>query len=105
LAPEEHEEFAALPVGVQMRLLGWLDEKRGAHPGHQRGFSRPLHSFAVTIGPGVPPRLIRFDGDPGPAGTWQIFDLTYDRQFAAAVAVSNVQAIVHPGHLLHGRRS
>jgi 4'-phosphopantetheinyl transferase len=104
LAPEEQAELAALPAGLQTRAFyaGWT-RKEALIKATGEGLSRPLHSFAVTIGPGVPPRLIRFDGDPDPARTWQIVDLTYDPQFAAAVAVSNVQAIVHAGHLLRGR--
>jgi 4'-phosphopantetheinyl transferase len=100
-APEEQAELAALPACLRAKAFyaGWT-RKEALIKATAEGLSRPLHSFAVTIGPGVPARLIRFDADPNPAGTWQVIDLTHDPQFAAAVAVSNVQAIVHVADLL-----
>jgi 4'-phosphopantetheinyl transferase len=100
-APEEKAELAALPAWQHAKAFyaGWT-RKEALIKATGEGLSRPLASFAVTIGPDVPPRLIRFDNHPDPAGTWQIMDLSHDLRFAAAVAVSNVHAIVHAGDLL-----
>ncbi len=103
-APEEQAELAALPASQHAKAFyaGWT-RKEAMIKATGEGLSRPLSSFAVTIGPEVPPRLIRLDDDPHAAGTWQIMDLSHDPRFAAAVAVSNAHAIVHAGDLLASR--
>jgi 4'-phosphopantetheinyl transferase len=94
-AREEQAEFASLPKWLQPRAFyaGWT-RKEALIKATGEGLSRPLQTFAVTIAPDSPPKLIRFDGDPTAEAKWKIADLTCDRAFAAAVAVPNAQAIV-----------
>jgi len=82
-ATEELAELAALPAGLQTQAFyaGWT-RKEALIKATGEGLSRPLHSLAVTIGPGVPPHVIRFDGDPNPTERWRVIDLTCDTQFA-----------------------
>jgi 4'-phosphopantetheinyl transferase len=100
---EEQAELAALPPCLHAMAFyaGWT-RKEALIKATGEGLGRPLDSFAVTIGPENPPRLIRLDDYPHPPDAWQIVDLTQDSRFAAAAAVSNVHAIVRVGDLFAG---
>ncbi|HLV36992.1 MAG TPA: 4'-phosphopantetheinyl transferase superfamily protein, partial [Spirillospora sp.] len=60
-----------------------------------RGLSQPLDSFAVSLTPGKPPRLLRVEGEPEASQRWTIFDLPVPSGFQAALAVE------HPGSTLN----
>lgn len=94
-AAEEQAEFVALPPHLQATgfFAGWT-RKEAIIKATGEGLSRPLNSFAVTVGPEHPPRLIRFDDNPSLCDSWRIIDLTVEPKFAAAIAVSDVQANV-----------
>jgi len=51
------------------------------------GLSRPLDSFAVTLGRGDPARLLRIEEDSNVAFRWSIQDLRPTPGFVAAIAV------------------
>lgn len=51
------------------------------------GLSHPLDSFAVSLTPGEPARLLSTDRDPREAERWSLFDITSLQGFAAALAV------------------
>jgi 4'-phosphopantetheinyl transferase len=51
------------------------------------GLSHPLDSFAVTLAPGEPGRLVSTEGDPDEAALWSILDLKPFEGCAAALAV------------------
>jgi 4'-phosphopantetheinyl transferase len=51
------------------------------------GLSHPLNSFAVSLAPGEPARLLSSNIDPREAQRWSMFELNAPHGFAAALAV------------------
>lgn len=51
------------------------------------GLSHPLDTFAVSLAPGEPARLLHTDRDPDEAPRWSLFDLHTFQGYAAALAV------------------
>jgi 4'-phosphopantetheinyl transferase len=101
-APEEQDEFWSLPESVRPRAFfaGWT-RKEAFLKATGEGLGRPLDSFAVSLAPDAPARLLRVDGDEAAAG-WTLLDLTRDGAFAAAVAVPMPTAFVRVHDLFLG---
>lgn len=59
------------------------------------GLSHPLSSFAVSLTPGDPARLISTDEDPREAAEWSIIDLNPFQGYAAALAVRDRSPKLH----------
>jgi 4'-phosphopantetheinyl transferase len=87
-AVEEQEEFWSLPKSVQLRafLTGWT-RKEAVLKATGEGLRRPLSSFAVTITPDKPPRLLRLDSDTNVGREWTTADLAGNGETVAAIAV------------------
>lgn len=94
-AAEEQVEFRSLPKEMQpcAFFAGWV-RKEAFIKATGEGFSRPLHSFAVTIAPDSCPRLLRCDDDPMASHRCKMADLAWEHDFAAAVAVMDANAVI-----------
>jgi 4'-phosphopantetheinyl transferase len=94
-APEEQAELAALDSSLQLRAFfsGWT-RKEAFMKATGEGFSRATASFAVSIDPDKPPRLLRVDGNARPIGAWTVMDLEVGLAARAAVVVAGADAVI-----------
>jgi len=85
---EEQVEYQAVPPAARRRafLNGWT-RKEAFIKATGEGLNRPLDSFAVTLTPGEPARLLRIGLDPAAASGWVIADVTLDPSYVVALAV------------------
>src|SRR5262249_12725601 len=72
-------EFWSLPEPIRARAFftGWT-RKEAFIKATGEGLSRPLSSFALTLTPDTPARLLRVDGDPTGGLGWTVVDLSRD---------------------------
>jgi 4'-phosphopantetheinyl transferase len=94
-APEEQAELAALDPAQQLRAFfaGWT-RKEAFMKATGEGFSRATGSFAFSIDPDKPPRLLRVDGHPRPISDWTAMDLEIGLTARAAVVVDGADAVI-----------
>jgi 4'-phosphopantetheinyl transferase len=75
------------------------------------GLSVPLDSFAVSLRPGEPARMIQLGGSAGAAAAWTMHDLVIAREYAAALAYQDtaravrISGTLDPSELLSNVRS
>ncbi len=88
LASEEQREFNVLPAADKARgfLNGWT-RKEAFAKAIGKGLNLPLNSYAVSLTPGAPARLVRSDVPCGSVKKWMLADITRDPKFVAALAV------------------
>lgn len=89
-AEEERAEYRSLPPGDRLRAFfrGWT-RKEAFIKATGEGLGTPLDSFAVSLGPDVPPRLLRIDADPAGVAGWTIVDLSADSTHIVALAIQS----------------
>jgi 4'-phosphopantetheinyl transferase len=92
---EEQSELRSLPEPEQLRAFfaGWV-RKEAFLKATGEGLSQPLTSFAVSLAPGGPPRVLRVGDDRTAGDHWTLRDLTRDNAHAAAVAVCRPDVVV-----------
>ena len=85
-APEEQQTLATLTSAqyVQGFYHAWT-RKEAFIKMDGRGLQIPLDSFAVTIQPNIPPRILR--SDDGDTSNWQLVDLPVPDGFVGALVV------------------
>ena len=89
----ERTQYATIPE--PSRLVTFLEtwtRKEAFLKALGEGLSRPLDSFDVTLGPGVPPRILRVVGEPGMAGRYSLRSLRPAAGFVGALAVEGTEA-------------
>ena len=87
-SPAEHEVLMALPV--EQRRDGFFNawtRKEAFIKAKGGGLSIPLDSFAVTLRPGEPARLLWTRDDPAEASRWTLLELSPGPGFAGALMV------------------
>jgi 4'-phosphopantetheinyl transferase len=94
-APEEQAELRALDPALQFRAFfaGWT-RKEAFMKATGEGFGRATGSFAVSIDPDKPPRLLRIDQHSQPIRDWTIADLEVGLTARAAVIVAAANAVI-----------
>ena len=92
----ENDVFSALPKSKRKEAFYdcWT-RKEAFVKATGDGLSLPLNGFDVSLAPGEPTRLLRIEGDSGPASGWSIQDLKLVFGFAAAFAVKGRIGSVH----------
>jgi 4'-phosphopantetheinyl transferase len=99
-APEERHAWQLAPADLlcQAFLNGWT-RKEAFLKATGEGLQRPLDSFAVTLAPGEPVRLLRADGAGQRLRDWTLVDVTINPAFVGAIAV-RADAVRLQNHLL-----
>ncbi len=94
-ALEEQAELRALDASLQLRAFfaGWT-RKEAFMKATGEGFSRATGSFAMSIDPDRPPKLLRVDGHARPIGDWTVMDLEVGLAARGAVVVAGADAVV-----------
>ena len=90
----EQEALAHLSGEEWLRAFyrGWT-RKEALLKGLGRGLSIPLDRFDVTLGPGEPPRLLRFEDDPEVARRWVLHHFELPPGLIGAVAAPAKAAV------------
>jgi len=86
-APEERTALHSVDTSAHdwAFFLGWT-RKEAVVKATGEGLCADLQSFAVTLDPALPPRLLRIDGDgPGP-GAWRLYDFRPRDDLAGTIA-------------------
>jgi 4'-phosphopantetheinyl transferase len=101
----EQGEFLSVPEAEQLASFfrAWT-RKEAFLKAVGTGLATVLDSFDVTLGPDVPPALLRVADDPDASTRWSVFDLDPGAGYAAALVVeANGQPIrVRIGDLAPG---
>jgi 4'-phosphopantetheinyl transferase len=87
-AAAEYERYRA--IGADERHLAFFNawtRKEAVIKALGQGLSRPLASVEVTLAPGEPARLVRFDGQPGESAGWSLHAFEPLPGYCGAVAV------------------
>jgi 4'-phosphopantetheinyl transferase len=94
-SPAEHEVLMALPEGQRRQgfFNAWT-RKEAFIKAKGGGLSIPLDSFAVTLRPGEPARLLWTRDDPAEASRWTLLELSPGVGFAGALMVEGTPARV-----------
>lgn len=83
----EAARIGALPVAdKQAGFFRCWTRKEAYVKALGRGFDLPLGSFAVSLAPGEPARLLRVDGEPDEPARWQLVHLEPEPGYVGAVA-------------------
>ena len=87
-SPAEVDALAGLPAGRRREAFfnGWT-RKEAFIKAHGEGIALGLSRFDVTLRPGEPARLLRFDDDPAEAARWTLCALEAGDGYKAALAV------------------
>ncbi len=87
-SPAEVDALMTLPVGQRREAFfnGWT-RKEAFVKAHGEGIALGLSRFDVTLRPGEPAELLRFDNDPGQAARWRLRALDAGAGYKAALAV------------------
>jgi len=88
-SPDEVSRLRTLPEHEQSEAFFrcWT-RKEAFIKAHGDGLSLPLDSFSVTLGPSEPPKLLRFDGEPG-VKSWSIAALDMGEGYVGAACVAS----------------
>ena len=87
-SPAEVDALASVPAGRRREAFfnGWT-RKEAFIKAHGEGIALGLSRFDVTLRPGEPARLLRFDDDPAEAARWTLCALEAGDGYKAALAV------------------
>jgi 4'-phosphopantetheinyl transferase len=91
LSSSEAAQLGALPEAE--RLMAFFEcwtRKEAFLKALGVGLSRPLDSFAVTLGPGKLARLVHVDGDSTAAARWTLVSLTPAAGYVGALAMETL---------------
>lgn len=95
----ERETLRALPEAVRpLAFFQCWTRKEAYIKGAGPGLSIPLHSFDVTLGPGVPAKLLATRPEAAEAARWAMEALEVGEGYAGAVAVRGEGAVLRPFH-------
>ena len=90
-APEERRSLASVAVGQQEAAFyaGWT-RKEAFIKATGEGLARELDSFAVTLAPQEPVRIVHVDGDTNAAQRWRLLAIALAPPFFGAVVAEGV---------------
>ncbi len=92
---DEIELLGALPMDAYAAgVLACWTRREAFVKALGTGLSHPPGSFAVSVHPALPARLLRIDGDPAEIGHWTLITLSASPGYAAALAVRQPDCIV-----------
>lgn len=87
-AAEEVAMLDALPDGAyEAGVLACWTQREAYVKAVGAGLSHPPGSFAVSVDPALPARLLRIDGDPAEIAHWTLAALSAAPGYAAALAI------------------
>ena len=87
-SPVEVETLASLPEGQRREaFFNCWTRKEAFIKAHGEGIALGLSRFDVTLRPGEPAALLRFEGDPAEAARWSMGALDAGEGYKAALAV------------------
>lgn len=89
-SPREQAEFLALPPAERLAAFfrGWT-RKEAFLKATGTGLATVLDSFDVTLGPSVPPAILRIGEDHAAPSRWSLLDLDCGPGYAAALAIES----------------
>lgn len=95
-SPQEVKALRRLPVQSRREAFfkGWT-RKEAFIKAHGEGLSLPLDHFDVTLTPGEPVELKRFQDDPQELARWSLYGLEAPLGYAAALAVEGRGLAIH----------
>ncbi len=87
-SPAEVEALTSLPPGQQREgFFNCWTRKEAFIKAHGEGIALGLSRFDVTLRPGEPAALLRFEGDPAEVARWSMCALDAGEGYKAALAV------------------
>lgn len=87
-SPAEVDALTKLPAGQRREaFFNCWTRKEAFIKAHGEGIALGLGRFGVTLRPGEPAALLRFDGDPAEAARWSMYALDAGEGYKAALAV------------------
>lgn len=94
-SPEEVDELLSLPAAERQRgFFNCWTRKEAFVKALGVGFSFPLHRFAVTLRPNIPPRLKTVEHSLIAGQQWELRDLEVSAGYAAALAYAGGESFV-----------
>ncbi len=93
-AAGEYDRYRALDAKArQVAFFNCWTRKEAFVKALGEGFSRPLHSFEVTLDPGAPAQLVRVDRLPDEAPMWSLHGFEPASGYCAAVAARQADLV------------
>jgi len=92
-SPREIQDYYRIPVnGRAEAFFRCWTRKEAFLKATGKGLSRPLDTFAVSIRPDEPPRIVEDREEPSAADRWSVRDLPVEEGYTAALVIEGRQS-------------